>query len=69
MNTKWFCTLILLHFARANSTRDTILEWWKNMSKQKPINCVLNEEFTQDYPAIANQFIKDEYKPPFLIYR
>ena len=51
--TKWFI-LALLHFARVStSPRDIILQWWQNMSVQKPSHCLLNEEFTRKFPPIA----------------
>ena len=30
-----------------NIIRDQILEWWKEMSVQKPLKCKLNPEFLQ----------------------
>ena len=33
--------------------RDQILEWWKEMSVQKPLKCKLNPEFLQGHGSVS----------------
>ena len=33
--------------------RDQILEWWKEMSVQKPLKCKLNPEFLQRHGLVS----------------
>ena len=36
-----------------NIIRDQILEWWKEMSVQKPLKCELNPEFLQRHGSVS----------------
>ena len=36
-----------------NIIRDQILEWWKEMSVQKPLKCKLNPEFLQRHGSVS----------------
>jgi len=52
-----------------NIIRDQILEWWKEMSVQKPLKCELNPEFLQRHgsdssfsPKIAKHFFRDDQR-------
>jgi hypothetical protein len=36
-----------------NIIRDQILEWWKEMSVQKPLKCKLNPEFLHRHGSVS----------------
>ena len=39
-----------------------VLEWWNQMSVQKPLKCKLNPELLEDFHPIANKFLKEEMR-------
>ena len=59
-------TLILLFLSLFGTTicdpQDEVLQFWKDMSVQKPIKCTLNPNFDSELPKIAQKFIHDNFK-------
>ena len=42
-----------------NSVHDQILQWWKKVAVQKPLNCAMNHEYSKPYPEkIVNNFFQ-----------
>ena len=47
------------------SVRDQILQWWKEMSVQKPLKCLLNPEFLKHLsysPMITKHFFRKDQR-------
>ena len=47
------------------SVRDQILQWWKEMSVQKPLKCLLNPEFLKHLsysPTITKHFFREDQR-------
>ena len=46
--------------AKNQDQQDLILQWWTRMSVQKPVKCMVNPEFLQDFPPIAKKILKNQ---------
>ena len=70
---QWLCYYFLvLCIQRANSTiRQEILNWWKSVSTQKPLNCQMNHEFTDELQpsTIGSALLRDEFRLPYVHFR
>ena len=71
-HAKWLCYYFVLCIQRANSTiSQEILNWWKSVSMQKPLNCQMNHEFTDELQpsTIASELLQDEFRLPYVYFR
>ena len=49
--------LQLFTIIEMSAIHEQILDWWKNVSQMKPINCKLNPKHLNPYPANAQDLI------------
>ena len=71
---QWLCYYFLvlcIQCANSVTIRQEILNWWKSVSTQKPLNCQMNHEFTDELQpsTIGSALLRDEFRLPYVHFR
>ena len=53
---------IVLFGSVLSDSHENILQWWKDMSVQKPSKCQINPELEQNFPEIAKKFCHENMR-------
>ena len=56
------CFIIIFGTLVHSDPHNEVLEWWNQISVQKPLICQLNPELLEDFLPIANKFLKEEMR-------